>query len=86
VPIGFVVLLLDQRASPLPCLEVGAKDLGARCTQLLADQGLHGISLVAAALLVVVWRVGHHASTYRRCAQRNRRGPRASATDVSRSR
>jgi hypothetical protein len=67
VPIGFLALLIDQRASPLARLEVGAKDLSARGAQLLADQCLGGLRLVAAALLVV-WRIGHCMGRYRRCA------------------
>jgi hypothetical protein len=59
VPIGFVALLLDQRASLLARLEVSAKDLSARGAQLLADQRLDGLRLVAAAPLVV-WRIGHY--------------------------
>jgi hypothetical protein len=59
VPVGFVVLFLDQCTRPRARLEVSAKDLGTRGAQLLADQGLHGPGLIFAVLLVV-WRVGHH--------------------------
>ena len=58
MPPGFVSLVLRQGASPLTRVEIGAKDLGARGAQLLADQRLNGLCLVAATLLVV-WRFGH---------------------------
>jgi hypothetical protein len=58
MPAGFVALLLHQRASPLTRPKVGAKDLGARGAQLLADQRLRGLRLIAAALLVL-GRIGH---------------------------
>jgi hypothetical protein len=71
VPSGFVMLLLHQCASPLSRLEIGTEDLGARGAQLLADQRLGGLCLVAAALLFV-WRIGgHHRGRYRRCPLRN---------------
>jgi len=53
LPPGFVTLLFDERTTSLPRLEVGAEDLSARGAQLLADQRLDSLCLVAAALLVV---------------------------------
>jgi hypothetical protein len=84
VPFGFVVVLVDQGASPLLRLEIGAKDLGARGAQLVADECLGGLRLVAAALLVV-WRIGH--SMAHTAAARSETGAvRERAKLVSRSR
>jgi hypothetical protein len=96
VPTGFVMLLLHQCTSPLARLEIGAEDLGARGAQLLADQRLDGLCLVAAALLVV-WRIGHYQADTAAAAGETRHGPRAgrsgqsfavtaSSTDAKRSR
>jgi hypothetical protein len=84
VPSGFVVLLLDQRASLLSRLEIGAKDLGARGAHLVADKCLDGFCLVAAALLVV-WRIGHSMADTAGARNETRHGPRAGGR-VSRSR
>jgi hypothetical protein len=70
MPPGLVMLLLHQCASPLPRLEIGTEDLGARGAQLVADERLNGFCLLAAALLVV-WRIGHYPGRYRRSARRN---------------
>ncbi len=67
LPSGFVTLLVDELTSPLARLEVGAKDLSPRGSQLLADQRLDGLGLVVlAATLLVVWRIGHHQGKYLR--------------------
>jgi len=70
---------LDKHASPLLRLEVGAEDLSARGAQLLADQRLDGLCLIAAALLVV-WRIGHYVADTSDSRSETRRGPQAGET------
>ena len=79
MPLGFVALLVDQRARPLARLEVGAKDLVPGGAQLLADQRLDGVCLVAAALLVV-WRIGHYVADTADARSETQRGPRTGGT------
>jgi hypothetical protein len=76
LPPGFVTLRFDERATSFLRLEVGAKDLSARGAQLLADQRLHGVGLVAAAL-VVVWRIGHYVADTVAARSETRGGPQA---------
>lgn len=76
MPPGFVALLVDQRASPVSRVEVGAEDPGARGAQLLADLHLRDLCLVASVLLVV-WRFAHSNPGTAGAPSETRRGPRA---------